>query len=518
MGALSRSERPHPATASLDELDAAAIDELLARCDQEVFDALEDPAFVETLVDAVLDAQDPTASRIVLAGAGTSGRLAWLLARRHRTALARSGVALRPWIAGGPKALLLPVEGAEDDSTAAHDELDAMLAAGVGSSDSAGQGAIFVGISCGLSAPCVAAGLIAARERGSRRVVFGTNSRELARVDPLPGLERGFASALDDETMTLTPDVGPEPLTGSSRMKGGTATWLVLDAYLSAIAAAQSDRAVLRESILAGFASARELARAAAKRTSRRAAVEAAAAALRAGGRVIYLGEGDSGLAAVLDASECRPTFGVSRERVRAFVRGGWDLLLQGGSVEDTLRDALTQDCPIDLDAFERLELAEQDLVIEVVTPSRESSQSALPSQAAGRRLRLEANELLDAKLALNSISTTGFVRAGKVYGNRMLDLMLSNSKLFDRACRIVSDLAAVELEAARRSIVAALWLEDAPDAGRLALPVTEHLARARAGVVPLALLHARGISLQDAQDALAREPIVREALRAAGS
>ena len=530
MRPLSLSERPHPATESLDRLSPKAIDKLLAQCDEEVFDALLDPPFVETLVEAVLDCRKGPATRIVLAGAGTSGRLAWLLARRHRAALEQLGVAVTPWIAGGPRALLLPVEGAEDDFEAARDELSHLLQATDASS-------LFVGISCGLSAPCVAAGLVAARDLGARRLVFGTNSPELARSEALPGLDRGFRSALESEVYALTPDVGPEPLTGSSRMKGGTATWLVLDAVLALIARGDAQgAAALRDEVSARFEASRELSRLAAARPGRARAVMAAAKALRRGGRVVYVGRGEPGLAALLDASECRPTFGVSSERVRGFVDGAWATLLAGGSVSAQLRDDLTRDCDLDPSLVSRLELDRDDLVVELVAPLDQLDKEhalavddpALDASAGSTSatslgigedvpyVRLEAEELLDAKLACNSITTTGFVRAGKVYGNRMLDLMLSNSKLFERACRIVADLAAVDPRRAERSVVAALWLEDDPSQERIAAPIAEHLERARPGVVPLALLHARGTPLHEGSTLLASEPIVREALRQA--
>jgi hypothetical protein len=130
------------------------------------------------------------------------------------------------------------------------------------------------------------------------------------------------------------------------------------------------------------------------------------------------------------------------------------------------------------------------------------------------RRLHLRARDFLTAKLALNAVSTGGFARAGKVWENRMIDLIVSNAKLFDRGLRIVRDLTGVSDDAALRALVAALWLEDPPAVARLRLPVELHVGQARPGVVPLAILLARGVCLDAARAALAREPIVREALR----
>ncbi|MCB9880287.1 MAG: hypothetical protein H6834_00730 [Planctomycetes bacterium] len=503
---LPRSETPHPRTCDLDRLDAAGLVDLLHACDLEVFDGLRGSGVLDALEEfagLLSEAHRAGMRRVVLAGAGTSGRLAHLLAARHGEVCQASGIQLVPWIAGGERALLHAVEGAEDDVDAIRDELAQYLDARTA----------FVGISCGLSAPCVAAGILEAHARGSTTVVFGTNDPATARTTPLPGLPGGFAQALELVDCVLAPDVGFEPLTGSSRMKGGTATWLCLDAVVHAFARGTDPVAhdegtgdASRDRIASRIERARRLAEAsfAGEGRSRRiAAIEAAAASIRGGGLLRLVGSGEPGLAAVLDASECQPTFGVSPDRVRAFAASPHCELYAEDIGLDAAREELAR-----LDTRDCLIVVREDGWSEGFV-------------TAARIVELECEDMIDAKLTLNAISTSAFVLAGKVFGNRMIDVALSNAKLFDRAVRIVADVANVSETDARRSVVAVLHRQDEPSPELLALSVHEHLEHARldkvprSGVVPRAVLHARGASLAAAETILSTHPIVREAIGA---
>ncbi|MCA8969922.1 MAG: hypothetical protein KDC95_09075 [Planctomycetes bacterium] len=503
---LPRSETPHPRTRDLDRLGAAGLVDLLHACDLEVFDGVCVPNVLDALRDfsvLLTEAHRAGMRRVVLAGAGTSGRLAHLIAARHAASCQASGVQLVPWIAGGARALLHAVEGAEDDVVAIRHELAQHLDAQT----------IYVGISCGLSAPCVAAGVLEAHARGSTTVVFGTNDPATARRAPLTGLPGGFAQALELVDCVLAPDVGFEPLTGSSRMKGGTATWLCLDAVLHAFACAlaplvQGDctREVLRDRIASRIERSRSLAEASFAgegRTRRIVAIEAAAASIRGGGCLRVVGRGEPGLAAVLDASECQPTFGVEPDRVRAFAASPPRELYDEDVGLDAAREELER-----LDARDCLIVVREDGWTEDVA-------------TAARVVQIDCEEMLDAKLTLNAISTSAFVLAGKVFGNRMIDVALSNAKLFDRAVRIVADVAHVSEPEAKRSVVAVLHCQDEPSSEILELSVHEHLEHARlenvsrSGVVPRAVLHARGVRLGAAEAILSTHPVVRDAIDA---
>jgi N-acetylmuramic acid 6-phosphate etherase len=203
---------------------------------------------------------------------------------------------------------------------------------------------------------------------------------------------------------------------------------------------------------------------------------EAVAAALAAGGRLIYVGAGTSGRLGVLDAAECPPTFGVAPGRVVGVIAGGRAALTR--AVEGAEDDAVAGGR-----ALARLRVAARDVVCGIaasgVTPftlgaldaaRRVGATTALVTAApapAHRRLAeivvglavgpevLAGSSRLKAgtatKLALNAITTTAMVLGGKCYGNRMVDLRATNAKLTARALRILADETGLGPAAARR-------------------------------------------------------------------
>jgi N-acetylmuramic acid 6-phosphate etherase len=196
------------------------------------------------------------------------------------------------------------------------------------------------------------------------------------------------------------------------------------------------------------------------------AAVDAIADRLRNGGRLIYAGAGTSGRLAVLDATECVPTFSVSPTLVTALMAGGAAALT--GSIEDA------EDDP---DAARRDVAAETlgpaDVLVGIAASGTTPYVQAALKEARDRgalTIALSNNEpapILDLaehaiavdtgpevlagstrlkagtaqKLVLNMLSTATMVRLGKVYGNRMIDVAVTNRKLRQRAEVIVADL-----------------------------------------------------------------------------
>jgi N-acetylmuramic acid 6-phosphate etherase len=210
-------------------------------------------------------------------------------------------------------------------------------------------------------------------------------------------------------------------------------------------------------------------------------AVEHAANAIRSGGRIIYAGAGTSGRLAVLDAAECRPTFGVETGRVTALMAGGERALLESvEEVEDNL-DAGTRD----LAAIEPVVNA-NDFVIGITASGSTPYPRGVVEQAAEMgattallvcnasspayaplmiRLatgpealpgstRLKAGTA--TKLALNILSTGAFARAGHIYDGWMVGVRPVNAKLRARAARILAALTATD------ETRAAALLEDA--------------------------------------------------------
>ena len=200
------------------------------------------------------------------------------------------------------------------------------------------------------------------------------------------------------------------------------------------------------------------------------AAVDRIATRLKAGGRLFYLGAGTSGRLGVLDAAECPPTFCSDPELVQGVLAGGAPALLRSSEgledLEAAGREDLDQrgfnpgDCLVGIAAggttpYVRggLSHARSIGALAIAMACVPSDQAPLPCDIDIRLLtgpelltgstRLKAGTA--TKMALNIISTAVMVRLGKVFGNRMVDVSASNSKLVDRSLRILRDLGGVE-------------------------------------------------------------------------
>ncbi|MEU8378449.1 N-acetylmuramic acid 6-phosphate etherase [Streptosporangium sp. NPDC048865] len=213
------------------------------------------------------------------------------------------------------------------------------------------------------------------------------------------------------------------------------------------------------------------------------AAVDAVVARMRAGGRLFYVGAGTSGRLAVLDASECPPTFGTDPELVQGVIAGGVPALTRSveGAEDDRAGGAA---------ALAERGVGELDAVVGVSASGRApfvlgalaeasrrgaltvalSCNAATPLSAAAAHpievivgpevvtgsTRLKAGTA--QKLVLNMISTITMVKLGRTYGNTMIEVSAMNSKLADRAARMVSDITGAALSAARSALEAAGW------------------------------------------------------------
>ena len=194
--------------------------------------------------------------------------------------------------------------------------------------------------------------------------------------------------------------------------------------------------------------------------------VEAAAERLRVGGRLLYAGAGTSGRLAVLDAVECVPTFSVSPDLVTPIMAGGDEALTH--SVEGAEDDTELARRDVDgagvgaKDAFvgvaasgttpyvvAALELARERGAITAAVANNEPAPildvaeiaiaAVTGPEVLSGSTRLKAGTA--QKLILNMISTATMVRLGKVHGNRMIDVAVTNTKLRWRAEGIVADL-----------------------------------------------------------------------------
>jgi N-acetylmuramic acid 6-phosphate etherase len=210
-------------------------------------------------------------------------------------------------------------------------------------------------------------------------------------------------------------------------------------------------------------------------------AVDAITESLARGGHLFYLGAGTSGRLGVLDASECAPTFDVPPEMVRGIIAGGedalvratetseddsaigaLDLLRNGFSAGDVLVGiAASGRTPYVLGAVAKANEMNALTIGISCTPNSELAQAVKipitllvgPEVVAGST-RLKAGTA--TKLVLNMLTTATFIRLGYVFGNLMVNVQPKNSKLADRARRIVARAAEVPDERAGELLAAA--------------------------------------------------------------
>lgn len=198
--------------------------------------------------------------------------------------------------------------------------------------------------------------------------------------------------------------------------------------------------------------------------------VDAIADKMQRGGRLFYVGAGTSGRLGILDASECPPTFGVPHGLVVGLIAGGdgairkavefaeddpaqaWKDLEEHhvGNEDTVIGIAASGTTPYVIGALEACnergiltggltcnpgspvaEVAEHPIVV-VVGPEFVTGSTRMKSGTA-------------QKLVLNMISTSVMIKLGRVKGNRMVDMQLSNNKLVDRGTRMVMESLKVD-------------------------------------------------------------------------
>lgn len=210
-------------------------------------------------------------------------------------------------------------------------------------------------------------------------------------------------------------------------------------------------------------------------------AVDRTVEALRKGGRLFYIGAGTSGRLGVLDAAECRPTFHVPAEMVQAILAGGDQAAVRAIEASEDDPEAGRRD-------LAARHFAGGDALVAITASGR--TPYVLGAAAAARALgaltiaisctpNSEIARLVDiaitplpgpeviagstrmkagtaTKLVLNMISTAVMIRLGYVYRNLMVNVQPTNSKLADRAKRIIAASAPVDYERAGELLFAA--------------------------------------------------------------
>lgn len=211
------------------------------------------------------------------------------------------------------------------------------------------------------------------------------------------------------------------------------------------------------------------------------ALVDSAVGKLSNGGRLFYIGAGTSGRLGLVDASECPPTFGVPNDLVIGIIAGGHQAMFQAvENAEDNMEQAWkdlmdykisNQDIVIGIAAsgttpyvIGGLETCRQHQIttgsISCNLNSPVSAHADFPIEVVvGPEFITGSTRMKSGtaqKMVLNMISTAIMVKLGRIKGNKMVNMQLTNQKLFDRGVNMIMD----ELKITDATIAAALLSE----------------------------------------------------------
>jgi len=205
------TELRNPASRNLDRMTALQIVRLMNREDRKVAAAVgrELPGIARAVDEIVARMQ--VGGRLIYVGAGSSGRIAVVDASECPPTFGTSPGLVRALIAGGKKAMTKPVEGAEDSRANAIRDLKRLKLTAADT---------VVGIAASGSTPYVVAAVAFAKKRKALTIGISSNRNSLL----------GKSAAI-----AITPQVGAEVLTGSTRLKAGTAQKMVLNMLSTAV-------------------------------------------------------------------------------------------------------------------------------------------------------------------------------------------------------------------------------------------------------------------------------------------
>jgi N-acetylmuramic acid 6-phosphate etherase len=207
-------------------------------------------------------------------------------------------------------------------------------------------------------------------------------------------------------------------------------------------------------------------------------AIDAITERIRRGGRLIYLGAGTSGRLGVLDATECPPTFSTPPELVVGLIAGGHPALTRAVEGAEDHPEYAERD-------LREIDFQQRDALVGIATSGRTpyvigglqyaqrigavaiglscNDQSALTDHCDINIIPVVGPEVVSGstrlkagtatKMVLNMLTTGTMVRLGKTYGNLMVDLRATNSKLTVRARRIVAMLTGLTEQQAEEQL-----------------------------------------------------------------
>lgn len=478
-------------------------------------------------------------------------------------------------MSGGDLALLKAQEKAEDDVNISIKDLKNAIFRMPNV-----KHVVYFGITCGMSAPYVGSQIqwILDNEKQSdlkfTTILIGFNPIEASRKTKIENYDKTMYDIVkslnslvgDGRHFILNPIIGPESITGSSRMKGGTTTKILIETIFGKLFSDSFNLPTIdgmrnsNISVTEIFSAFEESYRHTYFHIDEMSKViNLAGEALRKGKRISYIACNTISLLGLIDASECTPTFGAAFNDFRGFIVGGWDTIKNmdgdishfGSDYEISddyfLNNYLTQLGSDDLLIFLYSKLYPHDQQIEVLNKIRkvnnniklvvivwkkvDESRPELSKHISPNDLEIHVsipfNNLIEGsssllelsvKLVLNAISTGAHIKKGKVWKNRMIDLSLSNNKLYYRGIDLVAKLMSVSKEESETNILRVIYHGISQDIDSIRkYPISDHISNAmiKKSVIPTALLLSSGQfnSVDDAIEAVKKEPILRNAI-----
>ncbi|KAN0039499.1 hypothetical protein ACTA71_007288 [Dictyostelium dimigraforme] len=645
----SITERINELTKDLDKVNSVGILRLLRQCDSQIFSgyldyqSLNDQLIqeeIKSLVDRIVDRlKEGYSINVVTTGAGTSGRLAFFISRSFNKILKEKGltnsIRFNYLIAGGDLCLTVGMEGAEDNIDQALKDIKSQIKQCEGKKELL----VYIGVTCGFSAPYVASQLKylldlnkqqEKQEKQSQHIIslMGFNPVELARKIKIEKWDYSFNDIVIQlnqqrelqisngeklDYFILNPIFGPEPLTGSTRMKSGTGTKILLELIFSLVLNKwkpiefpltvsnynnnnnnngggnindddddDDDDDEKLKSILKSYEI--TLRETYYNIESISKIIDNVGNSLKSKvGHLYYLAPQSLGIVGFIDASETLPTFGARPLDVCGFLmndnnkhNNNENKIISGWEVMEN-RDG-------DLSSVSEQYKISQSNFLETILPNSNSNDTIVISISSNQeyiqfkseilpilnntfknqsihliyfinngnnqvkeeeeekekekellkninliKIKLTNNQVLNGlpcfyeislKWILNSLTTGGFVLAGKVYGNRMIDLGLTNNKLFYRSCGIINSIMGLNNEEmARQFLLRSVYSINTTSELPLEikeLPVYRHIEYCDESkvksIVPVALLLASGkfTSPSLIREEIRKQPIIR--------
>lgn len=200
---------------------------------------------------------------------------------------------------------------------------------------------------------------------------------------------------------------------------------------------------------------------------------------LKQGGRLFYMGAGTSGRLGIVDASECPPTYGVPHDLVIGIIAGGDTAIRKAVENAEDDEEQGWKD-------LERYNINSKDMVIGISasgstpyvaatlekcqtmkintgcivcnTESRIAKASNFPIEVITGPEFVTGSTRMKAgtatKMVLNMITTSAMIQLGKVKGNKMVDMQLSNDKLVDRGARMIQEELGISYEESKKLLL----------------------------------------------------------------